>query len=113
MRPPAPPARSSCPCCPTRRARRRPPPSDKRPQPWLATRWISAANSSDKPYLTRRERGTNRHPQASARNALVPVNARPAGVHSGGCARLFVVEGRKGEKQAPFGFPASSSSHYS
>ena len=35
-------------------------------------------------------------PQAGARNALVPVNARPAGVHSGRCARLFVFEGRKG-----------------
>src|SRR6266581_4909249 len=68
---------------------------------------LGTANlARDKAYPRRRKR-TPRNP--GARNALVPMNARPAGVHSGRCARLFVVEGRKGEKQAAFGFTASSS----
>src|SRR5712691_5522670 len=83
MRPPAPPASSSCPSrC---RSRRRTGggshlPSASGPQIWLATREISAAASSAPKYRKRRAtktaaRTSRRNP--GARNALIPAGSAP------------------------------------
>src|SRR5712691_3800809 len=83
MRPPAPPARSSCPSRCRSRCRTgggTPLPSASGPQIWLATREISAAASSAPKYRKRRAtktaaRTSRRNP--GARNALIPAGSAP------------------------------------